>query len=94
MTALRSKPWSLQIARTALPDSYSARRRAIKSGVYEVGGFSTDRETGPRESEMTPISPSTRPISIPALAREINDLRGWREFGTLSSHEHFCHVTP
>jgi len=53
--------------------------------MYEVGGFSTARETVPRESEITPISLSTRTISIPALAREINDLSGWREFGTLSS---------
>ena len=80
--------YSLAISRAALPDSYSLRKRRINLGVYGVGGFSTDRETGPRESEMTPISPSTLTISIPALAREINDLRGWREFGTLSSHEH------
>ena len=89
MTAVRSRRCSLPISRAVLPDSYSFRRRAINSGVYEVGGFSTARETGPRESEIALVSPSTRTVSIPALAREINDLKGWREFGTLSSHEPF-----
>lgn len=56
--------------------------------MYEVGAFSTAQETSPRVSVIGVTPPTSRTISISALAREINDVSGRREFGTLYSQEH------